>query len=162
MEAKNMKPIISFEDRTKDEYIIRLGNYQLQERDGVLYAKRKTTRYPTTASECAHILPLRPYVGFCKQLPAKYAVQLKNFSQLLVYRDAYWQLEGEEMGWSKPWTPDYSDTLQIKYAICYINDKISRSFSVVDSTPLSFPTEEMRDAFYENFIDLIEQCKDFL
>ena len=27
---------------------------------------------------------------------------------------------------------------------------------------LSFPTEEMRDAFYENFKDLIELCKEFL
>ena len=27
---------------------------------------------------------------------------------------------------------------------------------------LAFPTEEMRDAFYENFKDLIEQCKELL
>jgi hypothetical protein len=27
---------------------------------------------------------------------------------------------------------------------------------------LVFPTEEMRDAFYENFKDLIEKCKKFL
>ena len=73
MKVENLKPVISFEDRTKTEYILKLGNYQLEERDGVLYAKRKTTRYPTTTSECAHILPLRPYVGFCKQLPAKIA-----------------------------------------------------------------------------------------
>ena len=67
------------------------------------------------------------------------------------------------MGLSKPWAPDYSDTLQIKYTICYINgNKISRSLSTLESVPLSFPKEEMRDAFYENFKDLIEQCKDFL
>ena len=28
--------------------------------------------------------------------------------------------------------------------------------------PFAFPTEEMRDAFYENFKDLIEQCKELL
>ena len=27
---------------------------------------------------------------------------------------------------------------------------------------LTFPTEEMRDAFYENFKDLIEGCKELL
>ena len=27
---------------------------------------------------------------------------------------------------------------------------------------LSFPTAEMRDVFYENFKDLIEQCKELL
>ena len=27
---------------------------------------------------------------------------------------------------------------------------------------LSFPTEEMRDAFYENFKEQIEVCKEFL
>jgi hypothetical protein len=27
---------------------------------------------------------------------------------------------------------------------------------------LSFPTEEMRDAFKENFDELIEECKEFL
>ena len=162
METENLKPIISFEDRTKDEYILKLGNYQLVERDGVLYAKRKTIRYPTTASECAHILPLRPYIGFCKELPAKYAVQLKNFSQLLVYRDAYWQLAGEEMELGKPWLPDYSNSSQIKYGISYFNGKIITSLSTLDNIPLAFPTKEMRDAFCDNFHDLIEQCKDFL
>ena len=33
---------------------------------------------------------------------------------------------------------------------------------VVVDCGLSFPTEEMRDAFYENFKDLIEQCKELL
>ena len=27
---------------------------------------------------------------------------------------------------------------------------------------LAFPTEEMRDAFYENFKELIEECKELL
>lgn len=162
METENLKPIISFEDRTKDEYILKLGNYQLVERDGVLYAKRKTTCYPTTASECAHILPFRPYIGFCKELPAKYAVQLKYLSQLLVYRDAYWQIAGEEMGLSKPWTPDYSNSLQIKYGISYFNGKIITSLSTLDNIPLAFPTKEMRDVFYENFRDLVERCKELL
>ena len=27
---------------------------------------------------------------------------------------------------------------------------------------LTFPTEEMRDTFYENFKELIEQCKELL
>ena len=30
------------------------------------------------------------------------------------------------------------------------------------STILEFPTEEMRDAFYENFKELINECKELL
>lgn len=32
----------------------------------------------------------------------------------------------------------------------------------IDRCILSFPTEEMRNIFYENFKDLIEECKEFL
>jgi hypothetical protein len=62
----------------------------------------------------------------------------------------------------KPWEPDWKDESENKYTIvlhgnknCYANCKGACSF-------LTFPTAEMRDAFYENFKDLIEECKEFL
>jgi hypothetical protein len=47
------------------------------------------------------------------------------------------------------------------YAIGTFNGTIEKSM-VVGGGILLFPTEEMRDAFYENFKDLIEKCKEFL
>ena len=135
--------------------------YGIDDKGNVTLAP-KQTKYPQTIDDCYNNLSLGKKVRIARMIPCDYALLLEDFSKLLICRDAYWKLAGEEMGWDKPWAPDYSDTLQVKYTICYVNGKISRSFSVVDSTPLSFPTEEMRDFFYENFIDLIEQCKEFL
>ena len=115
--------------------------------------------YPTTFEECLNILycksVLRTIIGHKAEL-------LLNLEKLLICRDAYWQIAGEEMGLSKPWTPDYSNSLQIKYGISYFNGKIITSLSTLDNIPFAFPTKEMRDAFYENFKDLIESCKELL
>jgi hypothetical protein len=47
-----------------------------------------------------------------------------------------------------------------------MNNEVSRHISRHISTHihfiLAFPTEEMRDAFYENFKYLIEECKELL
>ena len=46
------------------------------------------------------------------------------------------------------------------------NVRFSKLYSIdkenYRNTVLAFPTKEMRDAFYENFKDLIEQCKELL
>ena len=34
--------------------------------------------------------------------------------------------------------------------------------TIINSALFVFPTAEMRDAFYENFKELIEQCKELL
>ena len=43
-----------------------------------------------------------------------------------------------------------------------IFEKFDKTVKVVWNSILSFPTEEMRDEFYNNFKDLIEQCKELL
>ena len=40
--------------------------------------------------------------------------------------------------------------------------EIARIETLESNTILAFPTKEMRDAFYENFEDLIENCKELL
>lgn len=48
------------------------------------------------------------------------------------------------------------------FTIHTFNNEIVKSGTSHRNAILAFPTEEMRDAFYENFKDLIENCKELL
>ena len=81
--------------------------------------------------------------------------------KLLICRDAYWKLYGEEMGLGKSWEPDWNDT-SIKYCLERDFDAIDKNVSNHKGRTFAFPTAEMRDAFKENFDPDIEICKEFL
>lgn len=125
----------------------------------------KKSKYPTTYDECRKIIDYHltgaTIIGYKKSL-------LENFQQLLICRDAYWKIAGEELGLDKPWEPNWKDETQVKYMITTFNNKLeffsSMHSYVVDRRNhiLSFPTEEMLDAFYEIFKELIELCKELL
>jgi hypothetical protein len=71
------------------------------------------------------------------------------------------------MGLGNPWEPDYSEESYeqgspIKYVIYYTGNNITKGRMCTPSYILAFPTAEMRDAFYENFKELIENCKELL
>ncbi len=117
--------------------------------------------YPKTYCECKDIL------GLCDIDDTErgyYKTDLiDKLQMLLICRDAYWKIAGEEMGLGKPWVPDNDYNSPPKYIIsCYIDDIIEEKYRGQYNRLLSFPTEEMRDAFYENFKDLIEHCKELL
>lgn len=87
---------------------------------------------------------------------------LETLRKLIICRNAYWKIAGEQMGLGKPWEPDWTTTFECMPAIFRFRYNI-----VCDSIKdyhrlLVFPTEEMRDAFYDNFKDMIEQCKELL
>lgn len=86
-------------------------------------------------------------------IPEGYGKVLLAFSQLLVCRNAWWKKEN--------WKPNWSDET-IKYCISYINNKVIRRDVQHNSYVLAFPTEEMRDKFFDTFKDLIEEAKDLL
>ena len=68
------------------------------------------------------------------------------------------------MGLGKPWDSTYGCGewgYWFGYSINENKIYLQDSRILVNHT-LVFPTEEMRDAFYENFKDLIEQCKKLL
>lgn len=69
---------------------------------------------------------------------------------------------GEEIGLDKPWEPDWKDGDTHKFNIHVIKDEIRCGVGLVKSDLLSFPTEEMRDTYYENFKEWIEECKELL
>jgi hypothetical protein len=136
-------------------------------------------KYPTTYAECCEVLvgrkPKPNEISFDKMelclvdldntqsidFRAPHLFQLNRLFRLLMCLDAYWKIAGEQMGLGKPWEPDWNDESQ-KYCIRMDRNKIVNCSSSFNNRILAFPTEEMRDAFYENFKNEIEQCKELL
>ena len=89
---------------------------------------------------------------------------IEKFQDLLYARDAYWKIAGEQMGLEKPWEPDWANTETDKYVIEIVKNTITiHDYPWNEANHLlAFPTKEMRDAFYENFKDLIIECKKLL
>ena len=128
--------------------------------DSKIVLTKKQLRYPKTYEECCKVLSL----GEDSKLYTKgyKASIIQGFQKLLICRDAYWKIAGEEMGLDKPLEPDWNKSSQFKGVIICRSNNIIKYASAALNTILAFPTAEMRDAFYENFKDLIEECKEFL
>ena len=138
------------------EYVDDMGNVIDTKK---IIIRKKKPKYPTTYEECCEILDIidnkPPWHGYR-------SVQLKIFQKLLICRDAYWKIAGEEMGLGKSWKPVLIDE-EKKYTIYNERHKVQHSFyQYHNNRILIFPTFEMRDAFYENFKDLINECKELL
>lgn len=121
---------------------------------------KKQPKYPQTYCECCDILGYKSSYDLnnIATHDCVYDHKLQMFYRVLICRDAYWKIAGEQMGLGKPWKPD---SIEMYHAIVCRDDG---SFLLHRRTRgiLIFPTAEMRDAFYENFKDLIESCKDLL
>jgi hypothetical protein len=91
-----------------------------------------------------------------------YLPQFNSLFRLRMCRDAYWKIYGEETGLGKPWKPDWKNTKNVKYGITLHDDIITKIYLRNENVILAFPTEEIRDIFYKNFKDLIEECKELL
>jgi hypothetical protein len=123
--------------------------FELKEDNGKFYIIKKKPQYPKTYEECCKILCCSPNFT-----PCGYKNELMiNFQKLLICRDAY-------LKFLKNWAWDYVDR-------CFIIANNSGNIHTYeyhgsDNIILAFPTAEMRDAFFENFKDLIEKCKEFL
>ena len=127
--------------------------------------------YPKTYNECYNILNCFSFTNVERynfendwRLTIKdknYGNIMNAFVKLLICRDTYWKIAGEEMGLGKPWEPDLEN--EELYCIQNYNKQITISrTNTAFNKILIFPTEKMRDAFYENFKNLIEQCKELL
>ena len=157
MEEKLM-PRIDLTGYCKDKYIIALGNYKIQEENGVTYAIRKKPQYPKTYKECCDVLGLSTMDNDAKGYKGDLIIR---FQELLIARDAYWKIAGEQMGLGKSWEPDYNKNPDIDlYVIITIYNRVEKATYGYgfQQCILTFPTEEMRDAFFENFKDLIKEC----
>ena len=128
--------------------------------------EKKKKEYPKTYEECLSVLKIKGYdivtyvPSWTAYEKALYQKVLK-LRELVICRDAYWKIAGDEMGLGKPWSPDLTDKVNkhcIEFRDCGIC-KVTYSYT---SRIFAFPTEEMRDAFKENFDPDIEICKEFL
>ena len=125
----------------------------------------KKPQYPKNYAECCKALGITSSVYMVYDEEYKTEVDYlytqkalaNNFLRLKICRDAYWKIAGEEMGLDKPWNPDW-ENLSTNHEFI----KISKGCFIYSSRVLVFPTEEMRDVFFENFKDLIESCKELL
>lgn len=119
-------------------------------------------QYPKTYDECCEVLNL----GEDGNLYTKghQASLIQDFHKLFICRDAYWKIAGEEMGLGQPWKPDWEESDGgYRYCIRNQSNKIVLSNEWLgENYILAFPTAEMRDEFYKNFKELIEQCKELL
>ena len=132
-----------------------IDSFNTVEKDGKVHLAKKPFKYPKTYVVCAKLLGCfgATFIdGYQGEL-------LDKFQELLICRDAYWKIAGEQMGLGEPWKPDWSNGDETKFCIYTSQNLISLDIFGVDNKILAFPTEEMRDAFYENFKELIKQCK---
>ena len=152
---------ITRELRIADEVEVILGDYEFVLKDGKTYFVKKKPQYPKTYEECCNILGIEDrengYCGYEYEL-------LGEFQKLYICRNAYWKMAGEQMGLGKPWEPDWGENDGgYRYCIRNQSNKIVLSNEWLgENYILSFPTKEMRDAFYEYFKELIEECKELL
>ena len=141
--------------------------YELKDENGNVINARKIVlekkEYPKTYEECCYVLgfentelvfeddyrDINPPKEQWKRLGL-----MNQLNKLLICRDAYWKIAGEEMGLEKSWEADWNDEKQDKYG--FYNEV---KYTIINSALFVFPTEEMRDAFYDNFKELIETIK---
>ena len=64
--------------------------------------------------------------------------------------------------WIGEWKPDYNKYNEVKFTIITAENEISKGERYTVSCSMSFPTEEMRDEFFNCFKDYLEQAKSLL
>ena len=165
----------SFMDDVPDNEIKLPEGYVFKDENGNVINTTKITigkkkkEYPKTYEECCKILDFCGEYFFTTyedgiHFPGEdnniYKI-LKSTSiltKLLICRDAYWKIAGEEMELGKSWKPDYNDfnkTLSM-YCLCG-----KFGLSVINPLQFVFPSKEMRDEFAENFKKDIDSCNNF-
>lgn len=136
------------------------NGFELQP-DGYFSWVDSKPQYPKDYEESCKVLGIsRHYVEI--DLPHPYQQKMFNLFKLHICRDAYWKIAGKELGLGKPWKPDWSTEYENKYVIEVYRNNVRTNSQGYSNTILAFPTVEMRNAFYDNFKGLIEQCKELL
>ena len=152
-----------------DKVLINLEDgYEIKDENGQLYAVKKKKEYPKTYEECLKVLGIE---GNSLLINTKHITDYeKNLGhlmgqlhRLIICRDAYWKVAGEEMGLNRPWKPTNGNAEKV-YSIVRKCGTIKKN-SICDFSNcyiLEFPIKEMRDAFYDNFNELMEFVKELL
>ena len=135
-----------------DKVQLLLGeDFDIIEEDVNTYVVRKLSKYPKTYEECCEVLGIS-VTSISEVEYEKYTENLYSLYQLLVCRDAYWNILGG-------WKPSPCENV---YNISTGRGKVRYGYDYGRSNILEFPTEELNRAFYENFKGLIQECKELL
>ena len=163
----------SFVDDVPDNEINLPEGYVFKDENGnvinttKITIEKKKKEYPKTYEECCKILDFCGEYFFTTyedgiHFPGEenniYQI-LKSTSiltKLLICRDAYWKIAGEEMELGKNWEPNYNDFNKAFSMYCLCG---KFGLSVINPLQFVFPSKEMRDEFAENFKKDIEFCK---
>lgn len=137
----------------KGQELIPHKDYEIKQDGEKFYLVKKKKKYPKTYEECLVITP------YDKEERTLYL--LEKFKQLLIARDAYWKIYGEDMGLGEPWEPDWT-TDDVKYCLINIGNKIVQSYECKVKRTFAFPTKDMLDAFDENFGPDLDKCKELM
>lgn len=138
--------------------------------NGEIILKPKKKAFPKTYKECCEVLgidhnlylDLNHWDIFGEYKPNVYTQNIvylfNKLCMVLICRDAYWKLADDwlfKIG---------GNSQEVVYAITIWGTGILKDFyyALNCNRILVFPTEEMRDTFYENFKDLINECKELL
>jgi hypothetical protein len=153
--------IIDTIKENEDRYRIHV-NYQfdIEVDEGEYYVVRRKQQYPKSYEDCCKILNT-PIDNFISKGAGYKAELLSTFQKLLICRDAYWKIAGEQMGLGKPWEPKW-EIDNVKYSILVVENEIRIGDNEEIQRLLVFPTEEMRDDFLKNFKERIDFCKELL
>lgn len=170
---------LALEGLEEEKYLVNLGQFEIFFENGETYFVKKKPTYPKTYAECCTVLEILPILS-CNDLwiceryqstkemhehfSARERMSIRHiaFLKLLVCRDAYWKIVGVQMGLGKPWEPDWTSPIEQKSVIHTIHDKIYLDEVVHRNHILAFPEKTLCEDFYNNFKDLIEECKEFL
>ena len=154
-EIKQEMPICWVQENENEYKIIIAEDFELKENNGKWFAVRKKPQYPKTFQECCKVLRCDEWIVL-GTMPMAYNY-LIAFQKLLICRDAYWKIADN---W-KPTIDDDGNTYSLFYSRS--EDKIAHCEGLYASNAvLDFPTREMRDAFLENFKELINKTKELL
>lgn len=116
-------------------------------------------KYPKTYKECCEVLGLNTMDNDAQGYEA---ILIIRFQELFIARNTYWEIAGKMMRLGEPWKPDWLNTNTQKHCIYYVGDEIKKQPMLEVHHFLAFPTAKIRDTFYDNFKELIEDCKELL
>ena len=122
--------------------------------------EKDVKEYPKTFLGCCNELGIEDTIS--RGVKGYKSNLLDTFQKLLICRDAYWKIAGEEMGLGDPWEPDWREE---RYIIYRNQDDIIggyRAAGYVEHHIFEFPTKEMRDQFKNNFNKELKICKELL
>lgn len=145
----NRNHVIDFGYCIVDKTELILGDkFEIMQEGDRTFVVRKENYWPKTYLECCKV------VGICTTFVSRgvYSGLLSALAELLVCRDAYWKLAGD-------WKPDFG---MRKSCLSNVGGDIRIENYKEYNAILASPDHKTRTIFYENFKDLIEQCKELL